>query len=97
MFVAARRLHPNSTSPRNVRLKFPIGHRRYVQFRTEVFNAFNHPNFNPPNLARESSAFGRPQREDHPIWCEILFPTVHEPKTARSTRHCTRSVSRPSD
>jgi hypothetical protein len=38
---------------------FPIGERRYVQFRTELFNAFNHPNFGPPNIARESSGFGQ--------------------------------------
>jgi hypothetical protein len=38
---------------------FPISERRYVQFRTELFNAFNHPNFGPPNIARESSGFGQ--------------------------------------
>jgi len=38
---------------------FQINARRYVQFRTEFFNAFNHPNFGPPNIARESSGFGR--------------------------------------
>jgi hypothetical protein len=38
---------------------FPIGERRYVQFRTELFNAFNHPNFGPPNIARESTGFGQ--------------------------------------
>ena len=38
---------------------FPIDERRSVQFRTELFNAFNHPNFGPPNLQRESSGFGQ--------------------------------------
>jgi Carboxypeptidase regulatory-like domain len=38
---------------------FPIGDRRSVQFRTEFFNAFNHANFGPPNLQRDSSGFGQ--------------------------------------
>ena len=38
---------------------FAIADRRDIQFRTEIFNAFNHPNFGPPNLARESSGFGQ--------------------------------------
>jgi carboxypeptidase family protein len=38
---------------------FPISQRRYVQFRTEFFNAFNHANFGPPNIARESTGFGQ--------------------------------------
>jgi hypothetical protein len=38
---------------------FPMGDRRSVQFRTEFFNAFNHANFGPPNLQRESSGFGQ--------------------------------------
>jgi hypothetical protein len=38
---------------------FYMTERRYVQFRTELFNAFNHPNFGPPNIARDSSGFGR--------------------------------------
>lgn len=38
---------------------FCVGDRRSVQFRTELFNAFNHPNFGPPNLQRESSGFGQ--------------------------------------
>jgi hypothetical protein len=38
---------------------FQVTERRYFQFRTEVFNAFNHPNFGPPNIQRESSGFGQ--------------------------------------
>ena len=38
---------------------FSIDDRRDIQFRTEIFNAFNHANFGPPNLARESSGFGQ--------------------------------------
>jgi hypothetical protein len=38
---------------------FAIDGKRYVQFRTELFNAFNHPNFGPPNIARDSSGFGQ--------------------------------------
>ena len=38
---------------------FNVGERRYFQFRTELFNAFNHANFGPPNIARESSGFGQ--------------------------------------
>jgi hypothetical protein len=38
---------------------FPMGDRRSFQFRTEVFNAFNRPNFGPPNIARDSSGFGQ--------------------------------------
>jgi hypothetical protein len=38
---------------------FPMGDRRSVQFRTEVFNAFNRPNFGPPNIARDSTGFGQ--------------------------------------
>ena len=43
----------------NVAKNFPIGEHRSVQFRTEIFNAFNHSNFGPPNLQRESSGFGQ--------------------------------------
>jgi hypothetical protein len=32
---------------------------RYIQFRTDVFNAFNRANFGPPNIQRESSGFGQ--------------------------------------
>jgi hypothetical protein len=38
---------------------FPIADQRYVQFRTEVFNAFNRANFGPPNIARDSAGFGQ--------------------------------------
>ncbi len=38
---------------------FPIGGSRSVQFRTEVFNAFNRANFGPPNIMRDSSGFGQ--------------------------------------
>jgi len=31
----------------------------YFQFRTELFNAFNHANFGPPNIMRDSSGFGQ--------------------------------------
>jgi hypothetical protein len=39
--------------------RFDVDESRYVQFRTELFNAFNHPNFGPPDLRRESGTFGR--------------------------------------
>ena len=38
---------------------FTLADRRYIQFRTELFNAFNHANFGPPNVARDSSGFGQ--------------------------------------
>lgn len=38
---------------------FNVTAQRYVQFRTELFNAFNHPTFGPPNIARDSSGFGQ--------------------------------------
>ncbi|HKE04760.1 MAG TPA: TonB-dependent receptor, partial [Blastocatellia bacterium] len=38
---------------------FHLTERDYFQFRTELFNAFNHANFGPPNIARESSGFGQ--------------------------------------
>ena len=37
---------------------FYFGEARYVQFRGELFNAFNHPDFFPPNHALGSSSFG---------------------------------------
>jgi hypothetical protein len=36
-----------------------VSDRRYFQFRTEIFNAFNRANFGPPNIARDSSGFGQ--------------------------------------
>jgi hypothetical protein len=38
---------------------FRVADRRSVQFRTEFFNAFNHANFGPPNIMRDSSGFGQ--------------------------------------
>ena len=38
---------------------FRVNDWRSVQFRAELFNAFNHPNFGPPNIARDSSGFGQ--------------------------------------
>ncbi|HJZ69761.1 MAG TPA: TonB-dependent receptor [Blastocatellia bacterium] len=38
---------------------FHLSERRYVQFRTELFNAFNRANFGPPNIARDSGGFGQ--------------------------------------
>ena len=36
-----------------------VDEERYFQFRTEFFNAFNHPVFNPPDIRADSSTFGR--------------------------------------
>jgi hypothetical protein len=38
---------------------FRIDEVRLVQFRAEVFNAFNRANFNPPDIRAESSGFGQ--------------------------------------
>jgi hypothetical protein len=38
---------------------FHLDTERRVQFRTEIFNAFNRANFGPPNIARDSSGFGQ--------------------------------------
>ena len=39
--------------------KIDVDENRYFQFRTELFNAFNHPNFGPPDIRREATTFGR--------------------------------------
>jgi hypothetical protein len=40
--------------------KFPLGkEERYLQFRSEFFNVFNHPNFDNPNVVETSSTFGK--------------------------------------
>jgi len=39
--------------------KISVDEERHFQFRTELFNAFNHPNFGPPDVRRNASTFGR--------------------------------------
>jgi hypothetical protein len=40
--------------------RFPLGkEERYLQFRGEIFNTFNHPNFDNPNVTVSSSTFGK--------------------------------------
>jgi len=38
---------------------FRLGEARSLQLRSEFFNAFNHPNFNPPDIRRDASTFGQ--------------------------------------
>jgi hypothetical protein len=38
---------------------FPIRERQSLQFRTELFNVFNHANFNNPNATITAATFGR--------------------------------------
>jgi hypothetical protein len=40
-----------------------------VQFRAEFFNAFNHPQFNIPNLASNQATFGQ-------ITTQVVAPRV---------------------
>lgn len=40
--------------------KFALGREsRYLQFRSEIFNIFNHPNFDNPSVTESSSTFGK--------------------------------------
>lgn len=38
---------------------FPIRERKKVEFRTEIFNIMNHPNFANPNTSMDSASFGQ--------------------------------------
>jgi hypothetical protein len=40
--------------------RFDLGKEtRFLQFRAEIFNIFNHPNFDNPNVTETSSTFGK--------------------------------------
>lgn len=40
--------------------RFGLGkEERYLQFRSEFFNVFNHPNFDNPSVTETSSTFGK--------------------------------------
>ena len=40
--------------------RIPLGkEERYLQFRSEIFNIFNHPNFDNPSVSETSSTFGK--------------------------------------
>lgn len=42
----------------SINKNFNFGEKTYLQFRGELFNAFNHPDFSPPNHSMGSSGFG---------------------------------------
>ena len=42
----------------SINKNFYLGEASFVQFRGELFNAFNHPDFSPPNRSMGSSGFG---------------------------------------
>ncbi len=43
----------------NLAKTFRLDEQRSLQFRTEIFNAFNHANFNPPDIRRDATTFGQ--------------------------------------
>jgi len=43
----------------NLAKSFRLDEQRSMQFRTEFFNAFNHANFNPPDIRRDATTFGQ--------------------------------------
>ena len=43
----------------NLSKSITLGESRSLQFRTEVFNVFNHANFNPPDIRRDATSFGQ--------------------------------------
>jgi hypothetical protein len=43
----------------NLAKSFNLDEQRSIQFRTEFFNAFNHANFNPPDIRRDATTFGQ--------------------------------------
>jgi hypothetical protein len=43
----------------SVRKRFRFTESKYLQFRTELFNAFNHPNLLPPNKRLGDGNLGR--------------------------------------
>jgi hypothetical protein len=42
----------------SINKNFTFGEKRYVQFRTELFNAINHPDFGPPAHSMGAAGFG---------------------------------------
>jgi len=43
----------------NLAKNFRVDESRSIQFRTEIFNAFNHANFNPPDIRKDATTFGQ--------------------------------------